>query len=132
MHPIPGPAVDNRLVLAGIALALVDGLAEVGAVAQDLVQRAFVEGATRTESAGLRGPRLGAVTLGVPSLIRSSAEPRSRKRRKIRRTSSASAGFTTSLRLLTSYPSGGQPPIHIPLAREAANLSRMRSPITSR
>src|SRR5580692_2057419 len=38
----------------------------------------------------------------------------------------------TSLWFRTPYPSGGTPPIHIPFFFEAAILSRMRSPITSR
>src|SRR6516165_2932911 len=38
----------------------------------------------------------------------------------------------TSLRSCTRYPSGGTPPIHIPFFFEAAILSRMRSPMTSR
>src|SRR5205085_8579952 len=38
----------------------------------------------------------------------------------------------TSLRSCTRYPSGGTPPIHIPFCFEAAILSRMRSPMTSR
>ncbi len=32
----------------------------------------------------------------------------------------------------TSYPSGGLPPIHMPFFFDAAILSRMRSPVTSR
>src|SRR5215467_5549650 len=38
----------------------------------------------------------------------------------------------TSLRSSARYPSGGTPPIHIPFLFEAAILSRMRSPMTSR
>src|SRR5215472_16939478 len=38
----------------------------------------------------------------------------------------------TSLRSCTRYPSGGTPPIHIPFFFEAAILSRMRPPMTSR
>src|SRR6202049_4415228 len=38
----------------------------------------------------------------------------------------------TSLWSCTPYPSGGTPPIHIPFFFEAAILSRMRSPMTSR
>src|SRR5215469_3795621 len=38
----------------------------------------------------------------------------------------------TSLLSSTRYPSGGTPPIHIPFLFEAAILSRMRSPMTSR
>src|ERR1700694_2704079 len=38
----------------------------------------------------------------------------------------------TSLWSCTPYPSGGTPPIHIPFLFEAAILSRMRSPMTSR
>src|SRR5208283_924209 len=45
---------------------------------------------------------------------------------------SASAGLITSRLSRTSYPSGGTPPIHMPLRLEAAILSRMRSPVTSR
>src|SRR4051794_22155714 len=60
------------------------------------------------------------------------AEPTRRNRSKTERTTAASASLTTSFRSLTSYPSGGYPPIHMPRARDALNLSRMRSPITSR
>src|SRR6516225_7672596 len=38
----------------------------------------------------------------------------------------------TSLRSCTRYPRGGTPPIHIPFFFDAAILSRMRSPMTSR
>src|SRR5215472_7692327 len=38
----------------------------------------------------------------------------------------------TSLRSCARSPSGGTPPIHIPFFFEAAILSRMRSPMTSR
>src|SRR5262252_2560766 len=48
------------------------------------------------------------------------------------RTSSASLSMMTSLRFCTRYPSGGTPPIHIPFFFEAAILSRIRSPMTSR
>src|SRR6516165_5532082 len=48
------------------------------------------------------------------------------------RTISASLSMMTSLRSCTRYPSGGTPPIHIPFCFEAAILSRMRSPMTSR
>src|SRR6266849_3549187 len=44
----------------------------------------------------------------------------------------ASASFMTSWRSRTWYPSGTRPPIQIPLRLEAAILSRMRSPVTSR
>src|ERR1700720_4193405 len=44
----------------------------------------------------------------------------------------ASASLITSLRFFTSYPRGGMPPIHMPIFLEAAILSRMRSPVTSR
>jgi hypothetical protein len=37
-----------------------------------------------------------------------------------------------SLRSLRSYPRGTRPPIHMPLRLEAAILSRIRSPVTSR
>src|SRR6516164_744981 len=40
--------------------------------------------------------------------------------------------MTTSLRSSARYPSGGTPPIHMPFFFEAAILSRMRSPMTSR
>src|SRR5438270_7976853 len=50
----------------------------------------------------------------------------------MRRTVSASAGLMTSVRSLASYPSGTLPPIHMPFFFEAAILSRMRSPVTSR
>src|ERR1700730_13922323 len=44
----------------------------------------------------------------------------------------ASASLTTSLRFFTSYPNGGMPPIHMPFFLEAAILSRIRLPVTSR
>src|SRR6516162_2408879 len=40
--------------------------------------------------------------------------------------------MTTSLRSSARYPSGGTPPIHMPFLFDAAILSRMRSPMTSR
>src|SRR6516164_9968684 len=40
--------------------------------------------------------------------------------------------MTLSLWSSTRYPSGGTPPIHIPFCFDAAILSRMRSPMTSR
>src|SRR5436309_5703176 len=48
------------------------------------------------------------------------------------RTMSASLSTTISLWSRHSYPSGGKPPIHMPFFFEAAILSRMRSPVTSR
>ena len=48
------------------------------------------------------------------------------------RTISASSGTITSFRSFTAYPSGTGPPIHMPFFLEAATLSRMRSPATSR
>jgi hypothetical protein len=43
VHPIPDPAVDDWLVLAGVAHPFVHGLADIGTVAQDLVQRARIQ-----------------------------------------------------------------------------------------
>src|SRR5438128_10822465 len=48
------------------------------------------------------------------------------------RTISASLSTTISLWSRHSYPSGGKPPIHMPFFFEAAILSRIRSPVTSR
>src|SRR5450631_3065296 len=48
------------------------------------------------------------------------------------RTVAASASLTMSFLFLTSYPSGTTPPTHMPFFFEAAILSRMRSPVTSR
>src|SRR6266550_6569512 len=48
------------------------------------------------------------------------------------RTISASPSMMTSLCSSARYPSGGTPPIHMPFLFEAAILSRMRSPMTSR
>src|ERR1019366_434232 len=47
-------------------------------------------------------------------------------------TMGASASLTTSLRFFTSYPNCGMPPIHMPFFLDAAILSRIRSPVTSR
>ena len=46
-------------------------------------------------------------------------------------TVSLSVWFTTSLRSIASYPIGIRPPSHMPLALEAATLSRTLSEITS-
>ena len=66
------------------------------------------------------------------SLTTAVPEPSSTNRWKICRMSLASLGFWISRRFSTSYPSGGTPPIHMPLRLLAAILSRMRSPVTSR
>src|ERR1700740_1444264 len=50
----------------------------------------------------------------------------------MKRTVSASLSTMMSLPACARYPSGGTPPIHIPFRFEAAILSRMRSPMTSR
>jgi hypothetical protein len=50
----------------------------------------------------------------------------------MKRTVSASLSTMISLPACARYPSGGTPPIHMPLLFEAAILSRMRSPMTSR
>src|SRR5947208_12058483 len=50
----------------------------------------------------------------------------------MKRTVSASLSTMISLLACARYPSGGTPPIHIPFFFEAAILSRMRSPMTSR
>src|SRR5712672_903970 len=50
----------------------------------------------------------------------------------MKRTVSASLSMMISLPSCARYPSGGTPPIHIPFCFEAAILSRMRSPMTSR
>src|SRR5437879_4018685 len=50
----------------------------------------------------------------------------------MKRTVSASLSTMMSLPSCARYPSGGTPPIHIPFFFEAAILSRMRSPMTSR
>lgn len=67
--------------------------------------------------------RLTAIWVGEPMVSISS---------KIRRTTAASVSLMTGRRLSTSYPSGGTPPIHIPLRLLAAILSGIRSPVTSR
>ena len=109
IDPVPGPRLDDRLGHARVAPALMNGVADVHAVAQDPVQRALVERAALAEGACLRCPGFRAVPRPLSSRITRRAEPRSRNRRKIRRTSSALAGFTTSLRSLPSWPSGGMP-----------------------
>ena len=43
LHPVPGRPVDQRLMLAGIPLALVEDFADVGPVLQDGVDRASRE-----------------------------------------------------------------------------------------
>src|SRR2546430_14288638 len=50
----------------------------------------------------------------------------------MKRTVFASLSTMMSLPSCARYPSGGTPPIHIPFFFEAAILSRMRSPMTSR
>ena len=43
MHLVPERLVDDRLVLAGIGRALVDGLADVDPVVEQLVEIALVD-----------------------------------------------------------------------------------------
>src|SRR6266566_8005887 len=50
----------------------------------------------------------------------------------MKRTVFAPLSTMISLPACARYPSGGTPPIHIPFFFEAAILSRMRSPMTSR
>jgi hypothetical protein len=73
-----------------------------------------------------RAPRAASQARHIP---RAPAAP---GRSKISRTVAASRSSMTSLRPRTRYPSGTWPPIQRPLRFEAAILSRMRSPVTSR
>ena len=58
MHLVPGRAIDDRLVLARMAVALVHRLAEVDAVAEDLVDRPLVDRLARPMLAVLRRPAI--------------------------------------------------------------------------
>ena len=69
MHLVPGGAIDDRLVLAGIVRALMHGLAEVNPIAEDLVDRALVDGFACTVPAVLRRPRFRRMT-GAAQLLR--------------------------------------------------------------
>ena len=62
-------AIDDRLVLAGIARALVHRLAEVDAVVEDLVDRALVDRLARPMLAVLRRPGFRGVA-GAPEFLR--------------------------------------------------------------
>ena len=98
------------------------GLAAIGAVVEQLVEVALLD----------RRPVLPVMPSARSCAHRVGAGPASTNSSKTRRTRAASVSLTTSLRSRIEYPSGTLPPIHIPRALEAANLSRMRSPITSR
>ncbi len=102
VHLVPDRAVDDRLMLAGVARALVHRLAEVNAVVQDLVDRALVDRLARPVLAVLRRPALRRMAGAASSCASFVAEPTRRNRLKISRTSSASVSFTTSLRSTTS------------------------------
>jgi hypothetical protein len=58
---VPGALIDDRCVLAGIALSFVHRLAEVGAVAEDLVDRPLVDRLARSVLGILRRPGLRGV-----------------------------------------------------------------------
>jgi hypothetical protein len=66
---VPGRTVDNGVVLAGITRSFVHGIAEVGAIAEDLVDRALVDGLARAVLTVLRDPGLGR-TASTPKLLR--------------------------------------------------------------
>src|SRR5512147_485454 len=53
---VPGSLIDDRLVLAGIARPFVHGLAEVHAIAEDLVEGALIEQLALSSPAILRRP----------------------------------------------------------------------------
>ena len=53
---IPGLAIDDRLVLPGVSLALVDDVTDVDGVRQQLVDMATGEGFTATPLATPRDP----------------------------------------------------------------------------
>ena len=121
---VPGLAVDDRVVLAGIAVALVDRLAEVGAVVQHPVEVLLVD-PVAARACGCRA---------APSSRASSVpEPISTKRSKIQRTSAASRLVDHQLAVLDARSrAAARRPSTCPSCGWRANLSRMRSPITSR
>ena len=58
MDTVPCLAVDDRVVLAGVAFALVDRLADIGAIVQHAVEVLLVDAvaARRADAAGRRIP----------------------------------------------------------------------------
>ncbi len=91
LDAVPRPAIDDRFVLAGIALALVHRLSDVGAIVQHPVQVLLVDPVpARRPDAALRH-------LTDPF----RAEPISRKRAKIQWTCSACSSSITSFRFST-------------------------------
>ena len=74
----------------------------------------------------LRYPRRSA------SSCTARADPSRRCSAKISRTTAASSSRIFSMRPSDVKPNGTRPPIHMPLALEAAILSRIRSAVTSR
>ena len=56
MDLVPKQHRDDGLVFAGIALALVDRLADIDPVVEDLVERVLIERTPLTDAAALRRP----------------------------------------------------------------------------
>jgi hypothetical protein len=106
--------------------------ADVEPVAQEIGERASGEGDTAN------GPLIRELAdfgddSALPKVASSSPIlARSRYRRRIVRTRSASSSSMKSFLSRLTYPRGTMPPTHNPLRLEAPVLSRMRSLVTSR
>src|SRR5438045_7767066 len=115
-----------------MGLPLMNDLAEIGTVLQHQVERAAREWLAANRAAGSTRPRLAFNAVSVELLLQQpdraefgiTAEDRPHDLRL--------AVDDEEFAFSTRYPSGGTPPIHIPFRFEAAILSRMRSPMTSR
>ena len=92
LNLVPELAADDRLVLAGIGRALVNGIADIDPVVEQLVDVALVDGLAVLVADALGGQFSANVV----------AEPQRRSARRSPRTMAASVSLMTSLRSLTS------------------------------
>src|SRR6516162_1787421 len=133
LNRIPQRLVDDWRVFARIGLSLVDDLAAVGTVPQHQVERPTREWLAANRPIRGTRPRLAFASLGVELFLQQPHRAEFGIAAKDRAHEFGLAVDDDQLAVLRPrYPSGGTPPIHIPFFFEAAILSRMRSPMTSR
>jgi hypothetical protein len=131
LDTIPNLLIDDRIMQAFVNLALVGQPPEVNRIRQDLVEM------PTADEAGARDLAISITPDREPDvlLVEDGLESHDAANLKISAKKIAHEGGMLVDRMqrpILDYPSGTTPPIQMPFFLEAAILSRIRSPVTSR
>ena len=132
LNRVPERAIDDRLVLAGMALSLMGDLADIDWVREEGVQRPSAEEIASDPVPVAIGTGLGPDTASIEMLLQQPDRSEFQVTGIDGLHGLRLGGDYDQLAVLDLVAKWGTPPIHMPFRLEAAILSRIRSPVTSR